>query len=278
MSVTGSNVEFEGLRLRLSTENLNDEDFQKIDAGQSVEVSFNLAESHNLSSGGKFSVSSSGVLEYAEGDNHELVGSVPYTSNAMEAEVDGAEATAVRNRIQSRTHVQSDCTGSRLSATRKALDNCVSLANAAAEAARSGPASKVEEYFKSSSSSTRNAIVNVLNKTAQECGSTNGGASDYYCRDSQGGCRPRVLAYTQPARSLMVYCDLYWNDLPALTNRCHGQDQATTTLHEMTHLREVAGTRDNGYGYDAIRKLSTSESLNNADSYAMFANAIYSRC
>ncbi|KAJ2966649.1 hypothetical protein NQ176_g10049 [Zarea fungicola] len=76
----------------------------------------------------------------------------------------------------------------------------------------------------------------------------------------------------------MAYCDLYWEDLPGLTRTCHAQDQATTTLHEMTHLRQVAGTQDNGYGYDNIRRLTTAQSLNNADSYAVFANSIFSGC
>ncbi|KAJ6781537.1 hypothetical protein PWT90_05024 [Aphanocladium album] len=282
VAANGSNIDFQGLRLRLSTENLTDEDFQKIDAGQSVEVTFHLAETHDLSAGGKYSISSNGILSYANEADNTLVGSVAYASNSIEAEVDGAVAQAVHSAIQARyekrTHVQSDCTGDRKSGTVNALKNCVSLSNAAAQAAKSGPAAKVEEYFKSSSSSTRNTIVNVFNKVAQECGSTNGGASKYYCTDQFGGCGDRVLAYTQPSRSLMVYCDLYWDKLPNLTTGCHRQDQSTTTLHEVTHLSEVAGTRDNGYGYDAIRKLSTQQSLTNADSYAMFANAIYSKC
>ncbi|OAA69710.1 Peptidase M35, deuterolysin [Cordyceps fumosorosea ARSEF 2679] len=282
IEANGSNVEFQGLRLRLSTEKLTDEDFQKIDAGQSIEVTFHLAETHDLSAGGKYSVSSTGVLSYATEADNKLIGSVSYTSNAIEAEIDGAIAAAVHGAIQARyekrTHVQSDCTGSRRTGTINALKNCVALSTRAADAARSGPAAKVEEYFKSSSSSTRSTIVNVLNNVAQECGSTDGGASRYYCTDQFGGCGDRVLAYTQPSRSLQVYCDLYWDDLPALTSACHRQDQATTTLHEMTHLREVAGTADNGYGYDNIRKLTTAQSLNNADSYAMFANAIYSGC
>ncbi|XWW94835.1 hypothetical protein V2A60_002783 [Cordyceps javanica] len=278
----GNSVEFQGLRLRLSTENLTDEDFQKIDAGQSVEVTFHLAETHDLSAGGKFSVSSTGVLSYASEADNKLIGSVAYASNAIEAEIDGAVAQAVHSAIQARyekrTQVQSDCTGSRKTGTINALSSCASLSKKAAEAARSGPAAKVEEYFKSSSNGTRSTIANVFDKVAQECGSTNGGASRYYCTDQFGGCRSRVLAYTQPARSLQVYCDLYWDNLPALTNACHRQDQATTTLHETTHLREVAGTVDNGYGYDNIRKLTTQQSLNNADSYAMFANAIYANC
>ncbi len=225
---------------------------------------------------------SSGVLSYSDADDNKLIGSVPYQSNSLQAEIDGALASATRRSVvamhSKRTHIQSDCTGSRLSATRTALSNCVKLSNAAKKVAQSGPASKMEEFFKSSSSSTRNTVANVLTKVASECGTTNGGASDYYCTDVSNNCGSRVLAYTVPSQSYMAYCDIYFDQLPALTSSCHRQDQATTTLHEMTHLRQVAGTQDLGYGYDNIRKLSTRDSLNNADSYAVFANSIYAGC
>jgi len=43
------------------------------------------------------------------------------------------------------------------------------------------------------------------------------------------------LAYTIPSTNEIVNCPLYYSALPALTSTCHAQDQATTTLHEMTH-------------------------------------------
>lgn len=279
---TGGPVNFDGVRLRLDTENLTDEDFEKIAAGQSVEVTFDLAETHDLSAGGKYTMTSTGVLSFSDAADNKLIGSVPYQSNSLQAEIDGAVAAATRRSVMARhakrTHVQSDCTGSRGSATRSALSNCVKLANAAKKVAQSGSASKMEEFFKSSSSSTRNTVANVLTKVASECGSTSGGASDYYCTDVANHCGNRVLAYTVPSQSYMAYCDIYFDNLPGLTSSCHRQDQATTTLHEMTHLQEVAGTNDLGYGYDNIQKLSTRDSLNNADSYAVFANSIYAGC
>ncbi|KAK3186936.1 hypothetical protein K4F52_004380 [Lecanicillium sp. MT-2017a] len=282
VSTEGGPVNFDGVRLRLDTENLTDEDFEKIAAGQSVEVTFDLAETHDLSAGGKYTMTSTGVLSFSDAADNKLIGSVPYQSNSLQAEIDGAVAAATRRSVMARhakrTHVQSDCTGSRGSATRSALSNCVKLANAAKKVAQSGSASKMEEFFKSSSSSTRNTVANVLTKVASECGSTSGGASDYYCTDVANHCGNRVLAYTVPSQSYMAYCDIYFDNLPGLTSSCHRQDQATTTLHEMTHLQEVAGTRDLGYGYDNIQKLSTRDSLNNADSYAVFANSIYAGC
>jgi deuterolysin len=66
----------------------------------------------------------------------------------------------------------------------------------------------------------------------------------------------------------MVVYDTYFDI------RCHAQDQATTTLHEFTHAPGVysPGTEDNGYGYDAATALSADAALNNADSYALYAN------
>lgn len=282
IATAGKAVEFDGVRLRLSTEGLEDADFQKIPAGQSVEVTFDAAQSHDLTSGGKFEMVSNGILQFANEADNKLVGSIPFASNTVTTNVNGPEAAIVRAEVmarhEKRTRVQSDCTGDRLSVTKAALSNCAKLSRAASDVASSGPASKMEEFFKDSSSSVRQQVANVFDKVAQECGSTNGGASTYHCRDISNHCGSRVLAYTVPSQSYMVYCDLYFNDLPALTRSCHRQDQATTNLHECTHLREIAGTNDNGYGYDNIRRLSTQQSLNNADSYAVFANSVYAGC
>ncbi|KND86969.1 Neutral protease 2 [Tolypocladium ophioglossoides CBS 100239] len=77
----------------------------------------------------------------------------------------------------------------------------------------------------------------------------------------------------------MVYCPLYFQDLPALTNRCHAQDQAGTNIHEATHLSQIKGTEDyGGYGYNFVRSLSGAQNLNHADTYALFANAIQLGC
>jgi deuterolysin len=45
-------------------------------------------------------------------------------------------------------------------------------------------------------------------------------------------------------------------------------------LHEETHAPDVyaPGTLDNAYGYDAAIDLSTDAAVNNADTYALYAN------
>jgi len=69
-----------------------------------------------------------GAIPYAHADSTELTGlAVPFKSNTLKVEVDGAAAALVPRAIKpidKRAAVQSDCTSSRLTATRNALSNC----------------------------------------------------------------------------------------------------------------------------------------------------------
>jgi hypothetical protein len=49
-------------------------------------------------------------------------------------------------------------------------------------------------------------------------------------------------------------------------------------LHEETHAPGVysPGTEDNGYGYSAATSLSSYDAVLNADSYALYANGMFS--
>ncbi|KAK2612501.1 hypothetical protein QQS21_001439 [Conoideocrella luteorostrata] len=279
---TGRHVPFLGIRKRISSKTIQDASLEKIPAGKSTEVIFNVAQTYDLSSGGKFNVNSIGSLSYAIGNgDNKLVGTVPYHSNTVSLDVNGAKAAHDRasfHTTMKRAKVQSDCTGERLSVTERALSNCAQLASAAEQAASSGSAEKMEEYFKASDEQTRQTVAGVFSRVVQECSSTNSGVANYYCTDVGNYCSGNVLAYTVPSESYMVYCDLYFNDLPDLTTQCHAQDQATTNIHEDTHLTQIQGTDDLGYGYEAIQGLSADQELNNADTYALFSNAIYANC
>lgn len=71
----------------------------------------------------------------------------------------------------------------------------------------------------------------------------------------------------------------YWFQFPATGNTCHIADQPYVIVHEATHLVAVKGTDDVCYGYDGcVTDISTSQSLDNADSYALYANAIQVGC
>ncbi|KAI1039448.1 hypothetical protein LB505_002667 [Fusarium chuoi] len=273
-------VPFDGVRIALDTTQLDETAFQSIPSGNSYEVEFDIAEFHDLSAGGKFSVLSSGALSFAQENSTELIGSVPFYSNRLDAEVDGPQAFSVRTAFhQKRAQVQSDCSGSKLQVTQAALSNCARQASAAQEAASNGPAAKVEEYFKNSDAATRSTVADVFAKIAAECGSTNAGDTRYYCTDVYGACQNGVLAYTVPGGNYMAYCDLYFERLPATTSTCHAQDQGNTNLHEMTHLNQIKGTSDyGGYGYNFIQSLTAEQNINHADTYALFANAVSLGC
>lgn len=271
-----SKLDFQGIRLRVSTAGFAEESFQVIPAGQTVEINFDAAELHDLAASGQYDFVANGVLSYAAAESTEISGAVPYSSNTLTAQVDGAEAAQVRSAfLNKRTAVQSDCTGTRLTATRNAVTACRSFAAAASSAALSNTA-KLQEYFKSTS--VGSTVAGVFGRVVSECGSTTGGVSRTYCSDVYGACSSNVLAYTLPSASYIVNCPLYFSALPATTGTCHAQDQATTTLHEVTHLTQIGGTDDLGYGYAAATRLSSSQALNNADSYALFANAIRVGC
>ncbi|KAI9151600.1 Neutral protease [Paramyrothecium foliicola] len=280
VTVDSKPLEFDGLRLRLAVDSLTNEAFQVIPAGESVEVTFDIAEVYDLAAGGKVNVVASGALSFAEANSNTLIGSVGYESNAVEAEVNGEEAAAVRVAWhQKRTAVQSDCTGTAGTAVRSAISSCATLARAAQTAASSGAAAKVTEYFKSATTSVRNTVSTVFSRVASECSSTTGGNSRLYCTDVYNACSSGVIAYTVPSLSIQGYCGIFFNSLPALSRTCHAQDRATTIIHEMTHLTQVKGTSDySGYGYNYIRSLTAAQNLNHADTYTLFAQAIYAGC
>lgn len=277
-----SRVAFDGIRFQIATQGLTEDVFQSIGAGETVEVEFDTAETHDLSSGGTFDILAQGAFSYAEEGSTELAGAVPFVSNTISTEIDGAQAREVHTSFHEkmkRTAVQSDCTGSRGTATRNAIAACRTLAQRAQQSAASGPAAKFNEYFKTTSSSARSSVAAVFGRVASECGSTTSGVSRYYCTDVLGACGSSVLAYTQPATSIMVNCPLFFSGLPASSSSCHAQDQRTTILHESTHLTQIKGTEDyNGYGYNFVRSLSSSQNLNHADTYTLYAQALAVGC
>uniref|UniRef100_L2GK12 Neutral protease 2 n=1 Tax=Colletotrichum fructicola (strain Nara gc5) TaxID=1213859 RepID=L2GK12_COLFN len=231
---SGNKVEFDGVRLLMATSGLTEEAFQVIGAGESVEVEFDAAELHDLSTAGEIDIVSSGAFSYAEADSTELAGTIPFSSNSVHTAVNGEEAAAVRARFLAKRTVN-------------AISRCRSLAVAASSAAASGPAARMTEYFKSSTTATRNTVATVFSRIASECGSTTSGVSRQYCTDVYPACSNGVIAYT--------------------------------LLHEMTHLTQIRGTSDyGGYGYNFVRSLSASQNLNHADTYTLFAQSIYAGC
>ncbi|KAL2220889.1 neutral protease II [Thermoascus aurantiacus ATCC 26904] len=267
----GSEVQFEGILSRYKSTGLSRDAFTYLAPGESVEDVFDIASTYDLTSGGPVTIRTEGVVPYATANSTDIAGYISYSSNVLT--IDAITPLDRRTRISS-------CSGSRQSALTTALRNAASLANAAADAAQSGSASKFSEYFKTTSSSTRQTVAARLRAVAREASSSSSGATTYYCDDPYGYCSSNVLAYTLPSYNIIANCDIFYTYLPALTSTCHAQDQATTALHEFTHAPGVysPGTDDLAYGYQAAMGLSSSQAVMNADTYALYANAIYLGC
>lgn len=243
-------------------------------------MTFDVAEAHDLSASGKYGIQTSGAFSYAAEGSTQLIGSISYDSNKLELDVNGLVAATVRVAYHKRrTEIQDDCTGSQLQMAEDALTQCTRVARLAQKAAVDGPAAKLIEYFKSASPEVRRTVSNVYAMVAAECSSPTRGFSTYHCTDVYRNCGSgNVLAYAIPSLDIMAYCPLYFT-MPATTRSCHGQDRATTVIHEATHLQQIKGTLDyGGYGYDFVRRLKGQDNLNHADTYSLFANAISVGC
>ncbi|KAF4250405.1 hypothetical protein CNMCM8714_000029 [Aspergillus fumigatus] len=242
-------VEFTGIKRRLLTEGLSDDALTTLAPGATFEDEFDVASTADLTEGGTVTIRTDGFVPITT--DRKVSGYIPYQSNELEIEVDAAKAAAVPQAIKlldRRTKVAS-CSGSRASALSTALRNAASLANAAASAASSGSSTRFQEYFKTTSSSTRNTVAARFRAVASEASSQSSGKTTYYCTDPYGYCDSNTLAYTLPSSNLIANCDIYYSYLPALTSSCHAQDQATTTLHEFTHAPAVysPGAAQRGY-------------------------------
>jgi deuterolysin len=274
----GGRVPFLGIRKRVKTADLSPDAFTPILAGETIEMTVDMATVHNLSEGGTFKVSSYGAIPYAPHGSTTLTGqALAFSSNELEVVVDGAAAAQVPRAfkpLSKRTAIQGDCSATQKASTISALQNCQRLASAASTAALSGSAEKFREYFKSTSTSVRGTVAARLSAVAQECGSSTSGITTMYCTDVYGACDGNTLAYTSPSDNAVINCPIYYNYLPVIASSCHAQDMATTTLHEFTHAPAVftPGTDDNAYGYSAATALSSAQAVLNADTYALYAN------
>ncbi|KAF2206984.1 hypothetical protein CERZMDRAFT_91873 [Cercospora zeae-maydis SCOH1-5] len=272
----------------MKTTDLSEDAFLAIAPGQTIESEVEIAELYDVETSDTYTVQAAGLLRYAEAGSTELTNdTLVYSSNKLDLDIDGeaakrvAYAVAPLDTLDKRTQLStSGCSSSQLSQLRSALSSCQSLASAAATAATSGSATKFQEYFKTTSSSVRSTVAARLRAVASDCGSTTSGRTASYCNDSYGYCSSNVLAYTLPASNYIAYCGIFYSGLPALSGTCHGQDRATTVLHEETHAPGVysPGTDDLGYGYANAQKLTSAQAVLNADTYALYANAIYLGC
>lgn len=272
ISTKANKLPFKGIHININTDHLDDRAFVPLSAGQSIEFEFDVAKTYYLGAGGKHSIHAEGRLPYAKEGSNVIAGSFTYHSNTIDATIDGSKAASA---LIKRAEIVK-CKGDEKAALENAVANCKKLAKAAQDAAESGSAARMEEYFMSSSQSTRATVADVYSKVQDQCDSTDSGTTAS-CVDRSNHCEESgAIAYTHDGDS-MYYCDPFW-EMSAKPAECHQKSQATTFLHETTHLSAVKDTDDLAYGYSGLRKLSATKALQNADTYALFANAVNLDC
>lgn len=279
-------VPFYGIRSHLITTNLNENAFRTIGVNESIEVEWDPAEAHDLSAGGHFDYRVSGQFLVAEPNSTVITGFIPFNST-LPAEVNGTTASdvyqaAMANLLMSkRSTMGGSCTPAQHTQVRAAERTCNQLALKAAAVAKASNRHTeryLKHYFKAADGATRTEVKNVFRKVARECSasSTSQGAhAEINCSHNPERCDGSRYASTviHPGSvNWIVYCPHYFSELPPQTAQCHADDQATTTLHEVTHVPQVHGTVDVAYRYDGVTQLGRADALNNADTYALFAN------
>lgn len=220
--------------------------------------------------GGDYSVSLNGEIAFAGVDNTQLEGIYEFQTNTLDFNIEETVAAAVPKAIndevlplEKRVRIVS-CSGSQLTALTNAVSATQRLSTSAASAASSGSSTKFSEYFRTTSATTRSNVAARFRSFASEASSTTSGSSSYSCVDFLGVCTSNTIAYAQPATGRMASCPIFWQ-LRAVSSGCGQQSQASTVLHEFTHI--LAGTTDHAYGYAASTALSASRAYTNADKY-----------
>ncbi|ODA83325.1 hypothetical protein RJ55_01838 [Drechmeria coniospora] len=170
----GTSVEFKGMTLSVNSDvPLDENSFQHIASGGRFDVIFDLAKVYNLSGGGKFVVDAHGVFFFFEGQST-ISRQVSYNSPSIEVEIDGELAAKAANANEPRNEARSvssfaHCTPKQNAMLARAINDCVTLANAGSAGAQSSDSDRLEMYFKNSSPFVRNHISTVFEEAQQLC-------------------------------------------------------------------------------------------------------------
>ncbi|BAE62042.1 unnamed protein product [Aspergillus oryzae RIB40] len=273
VSGSGANPTFTGAEVDYVNTHLNDDAFLELAPKQTIESIFDIADSHDLSPGQKYSAIADGMLEYTKLDNPKKFFVVPYTSNAID--FDAPEDSA--NRLATRATLEA-CSGEYNKLMQDNLAQAAKMAEAAAADARDGSSGLFQKFFKSQDEADKKEVAERLEAIAKEA--TSKGTLTYYCQPSaQDSCGGNIAAITYPTQNRVVNCQAYY-ETQQVVNECGYLDQAAISLHEFSHATSVyaPGTDDVVYGLDGVLQLSTAQAKNNADSFAYYANSVSNSC
>ncbi|KAM0244317.1 hypothetical protein ACHAP5_006333 [Fusarium lateritium] len=277
MDENGNIIPFMGIKLSLYYEGLRAKDYEELSAGSSIFRTLDLSTVYDLKPG-IYSVHAEGTIPSISGETREST-AISFKSQAISIKIDQASSAEMKQKASKRTILQEDsCTAEQLKATADGVRNCEKLARAAAADASNVHSARFVEYFKSNETQAREHVTGRLLAVAEECASSDSGNTSVSCSDEWGYCESDVplIAYTIWVNGYITMCPLFYETEPPLPEKCHKQDHATTTIHEMTHARAVyeqeVSTQDYAYGYENSTALDPASCLYNADRYSLYAN------
>ncbi|EMT67807.1 hypothetical protein FOC4_g10005920 [Fusarium odoratissimum] len=273
----GNEVPFMGIELSLYYDGLNTNHFETLKTGSSIFRVVDLSTIYDLKPG-TYSVYAEGSLPAVSEESSKPT-PVSLKSEPISIKVAKASSAEAKQQASKRTILQEDsCTADKLELTANSVKNCETLARAAAKDASDVHSARFVEYFKSNETKAREHVTGRLLAVAEECSTSDSGNTRVFCRDEIGYCESDgpLIAYTTWVNGYVTMCPLFYDTLPPLPQKCHKQDHATTTIHEMTHARAVyeqeVSTQDYAYGYENSTALDPLSCLYNADSYSLYAN------
>ncbi|TFK49725.1 Metalloprotease [Heliocybe sulcata] len=286
ISKDGVAANFTGIKasfLSLDIEQLGDEAFVIIPAGQSHTVEHDISALYDFESLGVGSYSIEPVTTFQIWSNADEL--VPHAKAQIGAEPVSVEITddVARRELKAAKDKRAtvSCSNSSYrSFISSSYSEGQSLASIAASYVQSnGADSLFRSYFGSTSTST---VHTVLNRVATESSSSR----TLNCNDAYSACSSGVIAYTVIATTNIYFCSIFYNEVTT-SRLCSGTTVAArnirggTVLHELTHA--TSDTTDVGYGcsYDQnLGSSSPSRAAQNADNYNCFSTQVYAntRC
>ncbi|KAJ4317077.1 hypothetical protein N0V84_007530 [Fusarium piperis] len=280
----GEPLPFQGIDLSVYYEGLESKHYEKLAVGASITRLVDLSWVYDFKPG-TYSIFAEGTLPSVSGTSKEP-NSISFKSKALSITVKESSSAEVKQTLSRRSIVETDdCPAEKLKANLDGVRNCETLARAAAADAADVHSARFVEYFKSNETKAREHVSGRLLAVAKECSSVDSGDTRVMCKDDINVCEDDgpLIAYTTWVNGYIVMCPLFYDTLPPLPQKCHKQDHATTTIHEVTHARAVyedkaPSTADFAYGYENSTALSPDECLYNADTYSLYANAVYMNC
>jgi deuterolysin len=246
-------------------------------AGESYNTEIDAAAVHDLSDGAH-TFYASGSIPYAEAGSTTLTGkSIAFKSNTITATVDGAAARRVRKEVSfvKRAIIADDCSINQKKIIDNTHQNCAQISGDAAIRVESPPNFEplFRKFFKDNddNADAHDLVFDPFLAVSHECSGFGRNTTTTHCKDILKQCKDNILTYSIPSENFIVKCPLFFT-LP-IRQSCNGQDMTTTTIHQMLLLPSVASPvlQEIANGVEAAEALDANSTLNNADSYALFA-------